>query len=128
MSSAGGPERDPDDEARAWDDIVRRLRDDDEPTAPEPAADRELAADPEAEDDWEPEDPGDVTAGMRPGTLMAWGVLLGVSAVLLVLGFLLEGLPWWLWFPGLALVLGSLVSLFQALPEQRGDDDDGARV
>lgn len=80
------------------------------------------------DDDWQPQDPGPVTAGMRPGTIMAWAVLLGVAAALLVLGFLLGGLPWWLWVPGLALILGSLVSLFQALPEDRSDYDDGAQV
>ena len=80
------------------------------------------------DDDWQPQDPGPVTAGMRPGTIMAWAVLLGVAAALLVLGFLLDGLPWWLWVPGLALILGSLVSLFQALPEDRSDYDDGAQV
>ena len=55
-------------------------------------------------------------------------LLLGAAAALVVLGFLLDGLPWWLWVPGLALILGSLVSLFRALPEERSDDDDGAQV
>lgn len=149
MSTAGGPERDPDGDARAWDDIVRRLQDDADPpgtersddagperstpfaTGPrdyELADDAPFADDPDPEDDWEPGDPGDVIAGMRPGTLVAWGVLLGVSAVLLILGFVMDGLPWWLWIPGLALILGSLVSLFQALPEQRSEYDDGAQV
>ena len=160
------PERDPDSDARAWEDLVRRLQGDDAPSdaapadatpadmapahgapaedARSPEAPRELAArargprafelapeteeaDP-LEDDWQPEDPGPVTAGMRPGTIMAWAVLLGAAAALVVLGFLLDGLPWWLWVPGLALILGSLVSLFQALPEERSDDDDGAQV
>lgn len=155
------PERDPDSVARAWEDLVRRLQEDDAPTdsaaaeaapahgapveevrsheAPIELEDRargprdfELAPEtdePELlDDDWQPQDPGPVTAGMRPGTIMAWAVLLGVAAALLVLGFLLDGLPWWLWVPGLALILGSLVSLFQALPEDRSDDDDGAQV
>lgn len=128
------PERDPDSDARAWDDIVRRLSSDIGPVEadqPEPGPrDYELAGplDDDLEDDWQPEDPGDVTAGMRPGTLMAWGVLIGTSAALLVLGFVLDGLPWWLWVPGLALILGSLVALFQSLPDQRSDHDDGAQV
>ena len=155
------PERDPDSVARAWEDLVRRLQEDDASAdsaaaeaapahgapveevqsheAPIELEDRargprdfELAPEtdePELlDDDWQPQDPGPVTAGMRPGTIMAWAVLLGVAAALLVLGFLLDGLPWWLWVPGLALILGSLVSLFQALPEDRSDDDDGAQV
>lgn len=155
------PERDPDSDARTWDDLVRRLQEDDAPAdsaaaeaapahgapveevrsheAPIELEDRargprdfELAPEtdePELlDDDWQPQDPGPVTAGMRPGTIMAWAVLLGVAAALLVLGFLLDGLPWWLWVPGLALILGSLVSLFQALPEDRSDYDDGAQV
>lgn len=155
------PERDPDSDARAWEDLVRRLHEDDAPAdsataeaapahgapveevqsheAPIELEDRargprdfELAPEtdePELlDDDWQPQDPGPVTAGMRPGTIMAWAVLLGVAAALLVLGFLLDGLPWWLWVPGLALILGSLVSLFQALPEDRSDYDDGAQV
>ena len=155
------PERDPDSVARAWEDLVRRLQEDDASAdsaaaeaAPAPGApveevrsheapieledrargprDFELAPEtdePELlDDDWQPQDPGPVTAGMRPGTIMAWAVLLGVAAALLALGFLLDGLPWWLWVPGLALILGSLVSLFQALPEDRSDDDDGAQV
>lgn len=155
------PERDPDSVARAWEDLVRRLQEDDasaDSAAAEAAPahgapveevrsheaqieledrargprDFELAPEtdePELlDDDWQPQDPGPVTAGMRPGTIMAWAVLLGVAAALLVLGFLLDGLPWWLWVPGLALILGSLVSLFQALPEDRSDYDDGAQV
>ena len=155
------PERDPDSVARAWEDLVRRLQEDDASAdsaaaeaapahgapveevrsheAPIELEDRargprdfELAPEtdePELlDDDWQPQDPGPVTAGMRPGTIMAWAVLLGVAAALLALGFLLDGLPWWLWVPGLALILGSLVSLFQALPEDRSDDDDGAQV
>lgn len=155
------PERDPDSVARAWEDLVRRLQEDDASAdgaaaeaapahgapveevrsheAPIELEDRargprdfELAPEtdePELlDDDWQPQDPGPVTAGMRPGTIMAWAVLLGVAAALLVLGFLLDGLPWWLWVPGLALILGSLVSLFQALPEDRSDYDDGAQV
>ena len=155
------PERDPDSVARAWEDLVRRLQEDDASAdsaaaeaapahgapveevrsheAPIELEDRargprvfELAPEtdePELlDDDWQPQDPGPVTAGMRPGTIMAWAALLGVAAALLVLGFLLDGLPWWLWVPGLALILGSLVSLFQALPEDRSDDDDGAQV
>lgn len=155
------PERDPDSDARAWEDLVRRLQEDDAPAdsaaaeaapahgapveevrsheAPIELEDRargprdfELAPEtdePELlDDDWQPQDPGPVTAGMRPGTIMAWAVLLGTAAAMLVLGFLLDGLPWWLWVPGLALILGSLVSLFQALPEDRSDYDDGAQV
>lgn len=155
------PERNPDSVARAWEDLVRRLQEDDASAdsaaaeaapahgapveevrsheAPIELEDRargprdfELAPEtdePELlDDDWQPQDPGPVTAGMRPGTIMAWAVLLGVAAALLVLGFLLDGLPWWLWVPGLALILGSLVSLFQALPEDRSDYDDGAQV
>lgn len=155
------PERDPDSVARAWEDLVRRLQEDDasadsaaaeaapahgapveevrsheapielEDRAREPRGFERAPETDEPElldDDWQPQDPGPVTAGMRPGTIMAWAVLLGVAAALLVLGFLLDGLPWWLWVPGLALILGSLVSLFQALPEDRSDDDDGAQV
>lgn len=80
------------------------------------------------EEDWRPPDPGDVTAGMRPGTLIAWVLLVGVGAVMIVLGFVLRGLPGWLWVPGLAIVLGCLISLFRSLPEQRNDGDDGARL
>lgn len=80
------------------------------------------------EEDWQPSDPGDVIAGMRPGTLIAWVLLVGVGAVMIVLGFVLRGLPGWLWVPGLAIVLGCLISLFQSLPEQRNDGDDGARI
>ena len=155
------PERDPDSVARAWEDLVRRLQEDDASAdsaaaeaapahgapveevrsheAPIELEDRargprdfELAPEtdePELlDDDWQPQDPGPVTAGMRPGTIMAWAVLLGVAAALLVLGFLLDGLPWWLWAPGLALILGSLASLFQALPQDRSEYDDGAQV
>lgn len=107
--AVGGPEDEPGHAWRSW----------------RPADDGE-AEDPEQ--DWQPADPGDVTAGMRPGTLIAWVLLLGVGAVMIVLGFVLRGLPGWLWVPGLAIMLGCLISLFQSLPEQRGDDDDGARV
>lgn len=130
------PERDPHSDARAWEDIVRRLQGDDSPAPaeerPRGPRDFELAPEPgdedPLEDDWQPEDPGPVTAGMRPGTIMAWAVLLGTAAAMLVLGFLLDGLPWWLWVPGLALILGSLASLFQALPQDRSEYDDGAQV
>lgn len=143
--AAGSPsERDPEQDRAAWEQLVRQLQEQDpapgdpferpDPELREPPVavptrgprDFELAE--EAEEDWQPQDPGDVMAGLRPTTLLAWVLLIGVGVGLVVLGILLDGLPWWLWLPGLAIVLGAVTSLLQSLPERHRDDDDGARV
>lgn len=110
----GRPDRDDRADAEAWEGIVRQLRGD-------PPVDDE-------DGDWHPEDPGDVTAGLSPATVAAWVLLVVTASTMVILGLVLDGLPWWLWLPGLALLLGSLLHLFRSLPEQRGEEDDGARV
>ncbi|MDO5618470.1 hypothetical protein [Kocuria sp.] len=123
--------RDPRADQRAWEDLVQRLTeseapDDAEISAPE-APDPESQF-PEPDEDWHPPDPGHVTAGLRLGTLVAWAAIMVVPVVLVILGFLMDGLPWWLWFPGLAVVISSVITLLGRLPEHRDDNDDGARV
>lgn len=137
--------RDPDADQQAWEEIVHHLQqpEPEHPSAPEaepevyqvpwrsalPAADgvpRELAD--ESEEDWRPPDPGHVTAGLSTGTLTAWLLLMVVPVVLVILAALMDGLPWWLWMPGLATVISSIITLLGGLPEQRDLGDDGARV
>lgn len=155
MSAA---DRDPAADDRAWDDLVARLRgpvsgplgpeeDDqrgsDEPVpcdgADQPSAaarrgprDYELAEELDGElgedAEWQPPDPGPVTAGLSTGTLLAWGLLVTLPVFLVVLGFVMNGLPWWLWVPGLAIMISAVLSLLGGLPEHHDDNDDGARV
>lgn len=80
------------------------------------------------EDDWRPPDPGNVIHGLSAKTLIAWALLVVTPVVLVTLGYLLGGLPWWLWMPGLAVVISSIMTLLGGLPEHRDDTDDGARV
>ncbi|ROZ64009.1 hypothetical protein EDL96_04300 [Kocuria soli] len=136
------PRRDPEADDLAWQEIVRHLRDPEQgapdqesqlqyapgPDAPGQDAPGQDAPLPEDDEDWQPPDPGRVTAGMSPGAVTAWSVLAVVPVVLLALGLLLDGLPWWLWFPGLTAVITAIVVLLGGLPEERDENDDGARV
>lgn len=137
--------RDPESDQQAWEEIVHRLQEpepeDPSESEPEPevyqvpwrsalpaagAVPRELAD--ESEEDWQPHDPGHVTAGLSTGTLTAWLLFIVVPVVLVILGAMMDGLPWWLWMPGLATVISSIITLLGGLPEQRDSGDDGARV
>ncbi|KAA9394438.1 hypothetical protein FCK90_06325 [Kocuria coralli] len=129
------PDRDPHADERAWEEIVERLRGPAhgplgenglEELEEDGPRDYELAEDPD--EDWQPPDPGDVTLGLSSGTMTAWGVLVLVPVVMVVLAFMMNGLPWWLWVPGLAVVISSIASLLRKLPEDRDDGDDGAVV
>lgn len=137
--------RDPESDQRAWEEIVQRLQEPEteHPAEPDPGPEvhprawrsgepsaegfpDELAE--ESEQPWRPPDPGHVTAGLSPATLSAWLLLIVVPVVLVILGIVMDGLPWWLWVPGLATVISAIITLLGALPEQRDAGDDGARV
>ena len=77
--------------------------------------------------DWSP-DPGPVTQGMGPGSLLAWTVLVGVPVLLVVLALLPGSLPWWATGTGLVAVVVAIGHLLRSLPEDRDDSDDGARL
>lgn len=145
--------RDHESDQRAWEEIVQRLQ---EPnTEPDSPPDQDSAGEPEvaaaaahipwratlpgaeglppelaedSEEQWSPPDPGRVTAGLSTGALTAWSLLIVVPVVLVVLGVVMNGLPWWLWLPGLATVIASVFTLLSELPEQRDLGDDGARL
>lgn len=73
-------------------------------------------------------DPGPVTQGLSGGALLSWTVLVGVPVLLVVLSLLPGSLPWWAIVAGLVAVVGAIGQLLRSLPDDRDDQDDGARV
>ncbi|GGG63014.1 hypothetical protein GCM10011374_27920 [Kocuria dechangensis] len=90
-------------------------------------ADGEPAEAPDDDAPYSP-DPGPLTQGLSGGALLAWTLLVGVPALLVVLAFLPGPLPWWALVTGLVVVVGAIAHLLRSLPEERDEFDDGARV
>lgn len=82
----------------------------------------------EPEDQVYDPDPGPVTSGISPAMLRALSAVLAVVVVVAGLALLPGPLPGLVWAAGLAALVGALVLVFRALPDDPPEDDDGAVV